>query len=345
MKPERWQQIKALLHSALEREPDQRSAFLAEACADDESLRSDVASFIGSYEQAGDFLEAPAFELMAESLRNLQEASLVGQSLGPYQVLGHLGAGGMGEVYLAEDVRLGRKVAVKILPGGFTTEDERVRRFEQEARAASALNHPNILTIFEIGQIDSRHFIATEFIEGETLRQHMTKSQMEINEVLDVAVQVASALMAAHQAGIAHRDIKPENIMLRRDGFVKVVDFGVAKLTEPKTDESEAVTLLNTKQGTVIGTAHYMSPEQARGLKIDARTDICSLGVVLYEMVAGRVPFEGETPSDVISLILQKEALPLARCAPETPAELQRIVDKSLSSLIYWQCSKRFRVR
>src|SRR6266705_4776765 len=326
MKPERWQQIKVLLQSALEREPAQRSAFLAEACADDESLRSDVESFIGSYEQAGDFIEAPAFELMADSLTNLQGASFIGHSLGPYKILEHIGAGGMGDVYLAEDVRLGRKVAVKLLPLGFTRDHERVHRFQQEARAASALNHPNILTIFEIGEIDSRHFIATEFIEGETLRQRMVKSHMEINEVLDVAVQVAAALMAAHQAGIAHRDIKPENIMLRRDGFVKVVDFGVAKLTEPKTGETEAVTLLNTKQGTVIGTAHYMSPEQARGLQIDARTDIWSLGVVLYEMVAGCLPFEGSTTSEILASILnEKEPPPLARFAREVPAELERI--------------------
>src|SRR5438552_6331182 len=313
MKPERWQQIKILLQSALEREPGQRAAFLAEACADDESLRSDVESFIGSYEQAGDFIEAPAFELMADSLTNLKGASFIGQSFGPYKILEHIGAGGMGDVYLAEDVRLGRKVAVKVLPVGFTRDNERVRRFQQEARSASALNHPNILTIFEIGEVDSRHFIATEFIEGETLRQHMLKSHMEINEVLDVAVQVASALMAAHQAGIAHRDIKPENIMLRRDGFVKVVDFGVAKLTEPKTGETEAVTLLNTKQGTVIGTAHYMSPEQDRGLQIDPRTDIWSLGVVLYEMVVGSVLFEGTTSSGVIAWVLDREPTTLAR--------------------------------
>src|SRR5205807_2152147 len=330
MTPERWQQIKTLLQAALEREPDQRAAFLAAACADDESLRSDVESFIGSYEQAGDFIEAPAFELMADSLTKLQGASFIGQSFGPYKILDHIGAGGMGDVYLAEDVRLGRKVAVKILPAGFTRDNERVRRFQQEARSASALNHPNILTIFEIGQIDARHVIATEFIEGETLRQRMVRSHMEINEVLDVAVQVASALMAAHQAGIAHRDIKPENIILRRDGFVKVVDFGVAKLTEPKTGETEAVTLLNTKQGTVIGTAHYMSPEQARGLQIDARTDIWSLGVVLYEMVAGSVPFKGATSSDVIAAVLDREPTTLARFCPEVPNELEWIVKKAL---------------
>src|SRR6266550_1736592 len=330
MKPERWQQIKILLQSALEREPNQRAAFLAEACADDESLRSDVESFIGSYEQAGDFIEAPAFELMADSLTNLKGASFIGQSFGPYQILEHIGAGGMGDVYLAEDVRLGRKVAVKVLPVGFTRDHERVRRFQQEARSASALNHPNILTIFEIGEVDSRHFIATEFIEGETLRQRMVKSHLEINEVLDVAAQVASALMAAHQAGIAHRDIKPENIMLRRDGFVKVVDFGVAKLTEPKTGETEAVTLLNTKQGTVIGTAHYMSPEQARGLQIDARTDIWSLGVVLYELDAGSVPFRGATSSDVIASVLDREPTTLARFCPEVPQELEWIVKTAL---------------
>src|SRR5213080_507048 len=209
MTPERWQQIKTLLQAALEREPDQRAAFLAAACADDESLRSDVESFIGSYEQAGNFIEAPAFELMADSLTNLQGVSFIGQSFGPYTILDHIGAGGMGDVYLAEDVRLGRKVAVKILPVGFTRDHERVRRFQQEARSASALNHPNILTIYEIGQIDSHQFIATEFVEGETLRQRMIKSPMSMSELLGLATQIASALTAAHQTGIVHRDIKP----------------------------------------------------------------------------------------------------------------------------------------
>ncbi len=330
MNAERWQQIKVLLQAALEREPEERATFLATACAGDDRLQRDVDTFIHSHEQAGDFMEDPAFELMAESLTNARAASFIGRSFGPYKILEHLGAGGMGDVYLAEDERLGRKVALKILPAGFTRDHERVRRFQQEARAASALNHPNILTIFEIGEIDSRHFIATEFIEGETLRQRMVKSQMEISEVLDVAMQVASALTAAHHAGIVHRDIKPENIMLRHDGFVRVVDFGVAKLTEPKTSESEAVTLLNTKQGTVIGTAHYMSPEQARAQKMDARTDIFSLGVVLYEMLTGRVPFGGQTMTDVLASILMLEPSPLSQSAPEAPEELQRIVHHAL---------------
>src|SRR5437588_1850710 len=330
MDPEYWQQIKILLHSALERPPAERPAFLDQACSGNPTLRSQLEALLASHERTDDFIELPAFEVMADILADEQRESLVGRTIGRYQILEQLGTGGMGEVYLAEDKHLLRKVALKVLPAFFTRDRERVRRFQQEARAASALNHPNILTIYEIGQIDSRHFIATEFIEGQTLRQRMAQTQIKIVEALDVAAQVASALAVAHHAGIAHRDIKPENIMLRQDGFVKVVDFGVAKLTEPKTGESEAATLLNTKQGTVIGTAHYMSPEQARGLQIDRRTDIWSLGVVLYEMIGGRVPFEGATSSDVIAAVLDREPTTLARFCPEVPNELEWIVKKAL---------------
>src|SRR5207302_834832 len=207
---------------------------------------------------------------------------------------------------------------------------DRLRRFQQEARAASALNHPNILTIHEIGEIDGHPFIATEFIDGQTLREHTAKALIKLEEALDVAAQVASAVAAAHKAGIIHRDIKPENIMIRHDGFVKVLDFGLVKLTEKGATDSEASTLVNTDAGVVMGTARYMSPEQARGKKVDARTDIWSLGVVLYELVAGRLPFEGGTPSDVLSLILQREPAPLVRYAPEVPTELERIVRKAL---------------
>jgi serine/threonine-protein kinase len=317
------------LQSALEREPRERSAFLAAACADDVVLRKEIDSLITAHDQAGGFIESPAFALMAESLGD-QPDTLAGQSFGPYQIIARIGVGGMGEVYLAEDSRLGRKVALKMLPTFFTEDNDRVRRFQQEARAASALNHPNILTIYEIGQVAARHFIATEFIEGETLRRRMNRTQMTIDEALEVSIQVASALSAAHQAAIAHRDIKPGNIMLRPDAVVKVLDFGLAKLTEPKTGESEAATLVNTKQGMVMGTAHYMSPEQTRGQQVDARTDIWSLGVVLYEMTTGRTPFEGPTASDVISLILQKEPLSPALYAPAVPPELERIVTKAL---------------
>jgi len=328
MTPERWQHIKALLQSALERKPLERNEFLDQACSDDPSLRSEVETLIASYERAGGFIESPAFEVMAESLSDGE--AVAGRTLGPYQISGHLGSGGMGEVYLAEDTRLGRKVALKVLPARFTLDSERVRRFQQEARAASALNHPNIITIYEIGEIESLHFIATEFIQGETLRERMRKTPMNISEALQVATKVASALCAAHEAGIVHRDIKPENIILRTDRIVKVVDFGLVKLTEKKGVTSESPTLLETSEGMVMGTAHYMSPEQARGPAVDARTDIWSLGVVLYEMIAGRVPYEGSTSSDVIASILNREPIPLVRYSPEVPTELEWILKKAL---------------
>jgi serine/threonine protein kinase/TolB-like protein/Flp pilus assembly protein TadD len=261
-----------------------------------------------------------------------------GTKIGPYKILDSLGAGGMGEVYLARDTRLGRKIALKFLSAEFTKDEERVRRFQQEARAASALNHPNLITIFEIGEVESVHFISTEFIEGETLRQRIAPSRMPTSEICDVAIQVASALAAAHAAGITHRDIKPENIMVRPDGVVKVLDFGLAKLTETKTPggsifDPTAITkkVVDTDPGVVMGTVSYMSPEQARGLAVDARTDIFSFGVVMYEMIAGRVPFEGASFGDVISGILAKRPMSLARFAPDVPRELERIVSKALA--------------
>ena len=256
-------------------------------------------------------------------------------NLSHYRIISRIGAGGMGEVYLAEDKRLGRNVALKLLPEEFTRDEDRVRRFEQEARAASALNHPNIITIHDIGRADELHFIATEFIDGQTVRQRMTPVRMELTVALDVTFQVATGLSAAHEAGIIHRDIKPENIMLRRDGIVKVLDFGLAKLTErrePGTD-SEATTAFNpqTDPGTVMGTVHYMSPEQARGVVVDARSDIFSLGVMFYEMVTGRAPFAGATVTDIIIAIVQQEPAPVTRYAPGAPGELVRIVGKALA--------------
>jgi len=260
----------------------------------------------------------------------------VDTNLSHYRIVSKIGAGGMGEVYLAEDTKLDRKVALKILPAEVAADQTRMRRFVQEAKAASALNHPNIITIHEIEQIDSLNFIATEFIDGETLRLRI-RAGMKLDEILEVAIQTASALGAAHAAGIIHRDIKPENIMVRRDGYVKVLDFGLAKLSEPEAtltgSDPEAATraLVNTDAGTVMGTAAYMSPEQAKGAHMDARTDLWSLGAVLYEMVTGRVPFIGETATETISLILQREPAPLTRYAHEVPAELERIVNKALT--------------
>ncbi len=253
-----------------------------------------------------------------------------------YTIISFLGVGGMGEVYLAEDTKLGRKVALKTLPAEFTNDKERLRRFQQEARAASALNHPNLLTIHEIGAESGAHFIAAEYIDGETLRARIKRGRMKIDDALDLAQQAAFALTAAHGAGIVHRDIKPENIMVRHDGIVKVLDFGLAKLLEDHAreiidPEADTRALVLTDPGRVLGTPAYMSPEQARGFDLDARTDIWSLGVVLYEMVAGRPPFRGETKSHTVVSILESEPAPLATLAPNAPAELQRIVRKALT--------------
>jgi serine/threonine protein kinase/TolB-like protein/Tfp pilus assembly protein PilF len=350
MKSEQWQQLDSLFHSALECEPAERAAFLDEACDGDESLRQQIEVLLTAHEGAGSFIERPAFEVEAQSVADDQDESAVGQTIGHYKIMSTLGVGGMGEVYLAQDTRLGRMIALKLLPVEFTRDKDRVRRFQQEARAASALNHPNIITIYEIGQVDDRHFIATEFIEGDTLRHsisgpqrltggngiHAAATPLKVCDVLNIGIQTADALAAAHEAGIVHRDIKPENIMLRRrDGYVKVLDFGLAKLTEGPAVaiDTEAPTRaqIKTDAGVRMGTASYMSPEQARGERVDARTDIWSLGVVLYELVAGCAPFERSTPSEIIALILEREPAPLARYAREVPTELERIVGKALT--------------
>ncbi len=252
-----------------------------------------------------------------------------------YRIMRELGKGGMGEVYLAQDTKLDRKVALKLLPSEFAADANRMDRFVQEAKSASALNHPGIITIYEIGEADGLQFIASEYIEGETLRQHMLRGRMSIRETLDIAVQIAGALSAAHGAGIIHRDIKPENMMLRPDGFVKVLDFGLAKPSEQETPttSTHAPTLARakTEPGMLLGTLAYMSSEQARGKAVDARTDIFSFGILLYEMVTGRAPFEGETTSDIIASILKTDPPPLVFHAPEAPAELERIVTKAIA--------------
>ena len=334
MNPERRQQINQLLDAALELEPDQRAAFLDESCAGNDALRREVESLIAAHQQAESFIEIPPVEAVEDLPACESGRSIIGHSIGPYIVISELGRGGMGEVYLGHDTRLGRRVALKLLPADLSKGRDHVDRFEREVRAASALNHPNILTVYDIGQIDDMHFIATEFIEGETLWHRLASAKMTLSEVLEVAVQIAGALAAAHQVGIAHRDIKPENIMLRPDGYVKVLDFGIAKLIEHKglATQTEAPTMGKavTDSGMLLGTVNYMSPEQARGISIDERTDIFSLGVVLYEMLACRRPFEGESKAEVLVAILDREPPPLARFVPEAPGEFQRIVSKAL---------------
>jgi eukaryotic-like serine/threonine-protein kinase len=328
MNPERWQMIDQLYQAALDQAADQRPAFVSQACAGDDELQYEVESLLGAHDEAGSFIAEPALISTARLLARDQAASLVGTTLSHYRIESFLGAGGMGEVYLAHDVNLDRKVALKLLPGSLTHDADQLRRFEQEARAASSLNHPNILTIHEIGQVERFHFTATEYIDGLTLREHLSSGRLDLSEALDIALQAASALAAAHTAGIVHRDIKPENIMLRRDGFVKVLDFGLAKLTLPNAindSHGPSKSFINTSPGLVMGTAPYISPEQARAREVDARTDIWSLGVVLYEMIAGHVPFEGETPSHVIVSIVESEPPPLSTVR-EVPVGLEEIV-------------------
>jgi serine/threonine protein kinase/Tfp pilus assembly protein PilF len=334
MKPERWRQINDLFQSAAERAPDERATFVEKACHGDEGLRREIESLIACDERARNFIESPAFELAPELLTNERAGVMVGELIGHYRIESLIGVGGMGEVYLARDERLGRRAALKLLPDSLTTDDTQLSRFKNEARSASALNHPNILTVYEIAAEGNRQFIAMEFIEGITLRASLACGRINPHAALEIAVQVTSALNAAHEAGVVHRDIKPENIMLRPDGYVKVLDFGIAKLTgegpASKYHDLATTSTLQTQPGLVLGTGRYMSPEQARGQKVDARSDIWSLGVVLYEMVGGSPPFRGETPSDCIASILTTEPPPLSGVLPGVPLKLESILQKAL---------------
>jgi len=336
VKVERWQEVERIYHLTLEREASERSTFLVQACAGDEALRREVESLLTYEHQAESFIEEPALEVAARIMAAEHSPIRAGDRFNQYRILSLLGAGGMGEVYLAEDTSLRRNVTLKFLPAVLTKDKAHLQRFEVEARAVAALSHPNVCIIHEVIQSeDGRHCIVMEYIEGMTLRQRMAQDQIGVDEALDIAIQIASALCSAHRAKIVHRDIKPENVMLREDGFVKVLDFGLAKLaeTKPEPANSEAETRAvdpRTLPGVLMGTVAYMSPEQARGLLVDARTDIWSLGVVLYEMIAGRQPFDGPTPTDVIIQIAERDPAPLARSQPRA-GFLQPIVTKTLA--------------
>lgn len=334
VKPLNWNRVKEIFEAVLAQPFAERDAFLDRTCAGDHALRDEVESLIKSYEQAQSFMEAPAVQSAADSFVENKNRLAPGQRISHYEILDSIGEGGMGEVYVARDTKLGRRVALKILPEYFTHDRDRLRRFNQEARASSVLSHPNICVIHEVGQSEAgQPFIAMEYIEGLTLRHRMDEGPLALTEVLDIAGQIAEALTVAHDAGIVHRDIKPENIMLRRDGYVKVLDFGLAKLTEKARGYSSetATTLMRTSTpGLVMGTVAYMSPEQARGVPVDSRTDIWSLGVVIYEMLSGQPPFRGETPTDVVIAIVEKDQQPLGEFVSDTPPELERIVKKTL---------------
>ncbi|HRH43728.1 MAG TPA: protein kinase, partial [Pyrinomonadaceae bacterium] len=324
MNSEKFKKIEEIYHAAIAIPPAEREAFLEKSCGDDEELRREVdslLSFDSNESKIGVSLESLATEIFAEQ----ENPSLVGKKIGHYEILTLLGKGGMGEVYLAQDTKLNRKVALKILPKQLIADAKRTNRFIREAQAASALNHPNIVTIHEIGEADGTHFIVTEFIKGKTLREVMKTETLSIEQILKIVLQIATGIETAHDAGFIHRDIKPENIMLRSDGLIKILDFGLAKLANPNTlTEIESI---HTQKGVIMGTAAYMSPEQARGKEVDGRTDIWSLGVVLYEMLSGNQPFGGETPSDTIAAILKNEPdFPVEKI----PAAVGKIIKRAL---------------
>jgi serine/threonine protein kinase len=344
--PERWQQISRIFKSAISLDGEARNAYVAGQCGVDESLRVEVEKLIESHQRAGEeeFIDGVAAEagaallLAGDEIRQQQSTLNKGQQFGSYVVLDSLGVGGMGEVYLARDSRLDRIVALKVLSQDVSSDQRRMKRFRQEAKVASSLNQPNILTIFEFGEVDGLTFLATEYIDGQTLRDYLRAKRLKLTEILDIAIQVLAALDAAHEAHIVHRDIKPENVMIRRrDHVVKVLDFGLAKLTEKKSSvltnqDSEAATAFKTAPGLMMGTINYMSPEQAQAHAVDERTDIWSTGAMIYEMVSGLMPFKGATDSHTIVQILEKDPVPLTQfTARNAPEELQRIVSKALA--------------
>ncbi len=326
-----WRQVKDIFNAALRRIPEERPVFLEQICGGDKILHGEVESLLSSFDEAESFLESPAIGEVADFIEQVKHLEN-GKCFGHYEIIEQIGAGGMGEVYLAKDKKLDRLVAVKILNEKFSRDESNLRRFTQEAKAASALNHPNILIIHEIGAEGDAHFIVSEFIKGETLREIFNKRTLKLSKVLDISIQIANALCTAHEARLVHRDIKPENIMIRPDGYVKILDFGLAKIIEQKSVGFEDATVIqnHTAKGLIMGTVNYMSPEQAKGELVDQRTDIFSFGVVIYEMIAGRTPFAGNSMSETFANLINAEPHSLQYFAVNLPEELLRIIIKTL---------------
>jgi serine/threonine protein kinase len=326
-----WTTVKRIHQSALDVDPAERAAFVDKSCAGDEALRREVESLLTYASEAESFLERPAVDIAATQPGESREATLVGRTISHYQVLSLLGAGGMGEVYLARDSRLDRTVALKILPGEFAADADRMQRFTREAKAASALNHPNVATIYDVGESDGISFIVMEHVEGETLLARISR-RLTPPEVADIAVQAADALDLAHAKGITHRDIKPANLMLTHRGSVKVLDFGVAKVARNDEDSLNGEWTVEplTGVGSVVGSAPYMSPEQIAGGDVDSRSDVFSLGVVIYQMATGQLPFSGSTRAELKDRILHATPETMMRLNPDTPPELERITLKCL---------------
>src|SRR5215831_4533830 len=329
---ERWKRVDQLLQSALEREPGQRAAFLYEACAGDTSLLQEVESLLLSHEQAGDFLERPSLAA-PERFAAERAGFFVGRRIGPYELLSLLGSGGMGEVYRATDTRLKRFVAIKLLSADSSLDETRLQYFEREARLASALNHPNIVTIHDIGRSEFGPYIAMELVEGKTLRDTLAEGLLPLKRVLQIAAQVTDGLAKAHAAGIFHRDLKPENLMIARDGLVKILDFGLAKVAPTATPEGAKAVGDSpaSKRGVILGTVGYMSPEQARGDSVDFRSDQFSLGTILYEMLTGKRAFQRATAVETLSAIIRDEPEPVAAVNPKVPVYFGWIVERCLA--------------
>jgi eukaryotic-like serine/threonine-protein kinase len=328
MTPERWQRIEQLVQAALECEPSDRAALLERECASDDQLRAEVESLLASAQPAENFLETNVVRHAARLFKEIDtNRSLIGRQIGPYSIREQLGSGGMGEVYLAQDVRLGRKVALKLLDPHLVGDTKTRARFFREARLASSLDHPNICTVHEVGEIEGRPFMAMQFVLGQTLRRVIGGRPLALDALLSIGLQVADALAAAHARGIIHRDIKPANIIVTAQGQVKVLDFGLAKLLE--REEDEATTHL-TMTGAIMGTPACMSPEQARGERVDHRTDIFSFGVVLYESATGRIPFQGRSRADLISALLNQPHVPAAKLNHKIPPRFSDVIDRAL---------------
>lgn len=337
MEANRWQRIEEIFHLALQYDAAEREAHLARMCGEDQSLLDEVGSLISSHEYSGEFLDRPQLTAGLQLLATHGTPSREGEIIGRYALKKRIGLGGMGEVYLAIDQQLARNVALKLLPASFNNHPDWVCRFQYEARAASSIAHPNIAHVYEVGEGDSQHYIAMEYIEGVTLREYLRRAPLQPLEAIDITIQVARALSAAHSMGVLHRDIKPDNIMIHRDGYVKVLDFGLAKSTVALKSQHEdrgAASAVETGAGIIVGSPAYMSPEQARGLEVDHRSDLWSLGVVLYELLAQKSPFLSDTPSDTMAAILMTDPPPLGLSVPELPEGIERVVTKLLAKAV-----------
>jgi eukaryotic-like serine/threonine-protein kinase len=345
MNPDRWKQVDDLFQAVLEQAPEERDAFLRKACGPDEQLEREVRSLLVSQQQANTFLRTPAIELVARDLSGQQSEpeqsgteSLIGITVSHYRIIEKLGGGGMGVVYKAQDTRLDRFVALKFLPDDLAYDRRAMERFKREAKAASALNHPNICTIYDIGEEKSRAFIAMEFLEGTTLKQCLEKGPLELLRMLGIASEIVGALCAAHSKNIIHRDIKPSNIFVTEDGHAKILDFGVAKIEKASEKYDESATLTLSQSGAIVGTLPYMSPEQLKGGRVDHRTDIFSFGIVLYEMALGHRPFGGGTSLEVTSSILRDTPRSVAELRPDLPMAVQKIVERCLAKEALARC-------